>query len=119
MFSLIKQVFMVLLRFSESLATKCVSLNDETCLVRPALIDLNPIELKYHPFMISLGKCTGSCTGLSPKICVSKETKDIYVKACNMITNKNEAKTMEKHISCNCKFKFNSATCNSNQKWNN
>ena len=36
-----------------------------------------------------------------------------------MITNKNEAQTMTKHISCDCKCKFNSTTCNSNQKWNN
>ena len=36
-----------------------------------------------------------------------------------MITNKNEAKTMTKHIPCDCKCKFNSTTCNSNQKWNN
>ena len=36
-----------------------------------------------------------------------------------MITNKNEAKPMTKHISCDCKFKFSSTKCNSNQKWNN
>ena len=30
-----------------------------------------------------------------------------------------EAKTLIKDISCDCKFKFNSATCNSNEKWNN
>ena len=88
-------------------------------MVRPSLIDLNPVELKYYPFMISLYKCTGSCNVLSPKICVPKETKDIYVKAFNMIRNKNEAKTMTKQISCDCKCKFNSTTCNSNQKWNN
>ena len=35
------------------------------------------------------------------------------------ITNKTEAKTMLKHISCDCECKFNSATCFSNQKWNN
>ena len=35
-----------------------------------------------------------------------------------MITNKNEAKTMTKHISRDCKCKFNSTACNSNQKWN-
>ena len=23
--------------------------------------DMNLVELKYHPFMISLNKCTGSC----------------------------------------------------------
>ena len=26
---------------------------------------------------------------------------------------------MTKHISCDCKCKFNSTTCNLNQKWNN
>ena len=36
-----------------------------------------------------------------------------------MITNKNEAKAMIEHFSCDCKCKFNSTICNSNQKWNN
>ena len=48
MFSLIKQVFIVLLSFSKSLAIKCVSLNNEPCMIRPTLIDLNPAELKYY-----------------------------------------------------------------------
>ena len=88
-------------------------------MVRPTLIDLNTVELKYYPFMIILNKCNGRCNVLSPKICVPKETKDINVKAFNMITNKNEAKAMTEHISCDCKCKFNSTICNSNQKWNN
>ena len=49
MFSLIKQVFIVLLNLSEYLArdrTKFRSLTDEPCMVRPTLIDLNPVELK-------------------------------------------------------------------------
>ena len=33
-----------------------------------------------------------------------------------MITNKHEAKTMLKHISCDYKCKFNSTACNSNKK---
>ena len=70
MFSL----FLVLLTFSSSLATKYLFLNDEPCMVRPALIDLNPVELKYYPFIINLNKYTGSCNVLSPKICVPKET---------------------------------------------
>ena len=37
----------------------------------------------------------------------------------NMKTNKNEAKAMTEHISCECKCKFNSTICTSNQKWNN
>ena len=99
--------------------TKCLFLNDESCMVRPATIDMNPVELKYYSFMINLNKCTGKCNDLSQKICAPKETKDINVKAFNMIANKDEAKAVTEHISCDCKCKFNSATCNSRQKWNN
>ena len=36
-----------------------------------------------------------------------------------MITEKNESKTLTKHISCKCKCKFDRRKCNSNQKLNN
>ena len=36
-----------------------------------------------------------------------------------MITNKDEVKAITKHISCDCKCKFNSTTCNSKPKWKN
>ena len=57
MFSLIKQLFTVLLSFSSSVArdrTKCISLNDEPCIIRPTLIGLNVVELKHYQFMIIL-----------------------------------------------------------------
>ena len=47
-------MFIVLLSFSESLATKCLLLNDKPCMVRPTFIDMNPFELKYYPSIISL-----------------------------------------------------------------
>ena len=95
---------------------------NEPCMVRPTLIDSNLIEPNYYPFMISLDKCNASCNtadDLCTKICIPSKTKDINVKTFNMITNKNEAKTMVKHVSCDCKRKFNGTTCNSYQKWNN
>ena len=51
---------------------------------------------------------------LSTKICVSSKMKNINVKVFNMITRTNKAKTMVKHISCNCKCNFNSTMFNSN-----
>ena len=66
-----------------------MSLIDETCMIWPTYIDLNPVELKNYLFMISLDKSSGNCSVLSAKMCVQKETKDIAVKAFNMITNKN------------------------------
>ena len=67
--SLIKQVFIVLLSFSISLATKCLSM------VRPTLIDLNLVEHKNYLFMSNLDKFNGSCNVLSPKVCIPRKTK--------------------------------------------
>ena len=95
MFSLL----IVLLSFSESLAIKCLFLNDGPSMVRHIVIDSNPNELKYYPFMISIDKCTGNwClipkNILLPKICIPKETKNIYIKEFDIITNKYEAEAM-------------------------
>ena len=87
-------------------------------MVRPNIVVINPVELKYYPFMISLNKYIGSCYVLSPKRYAPKETGQIF-ETFNMITNKDEAKAMTEHISCDCKYKFNSKICNSNQKQNN
>ena len=54
--SLIKQVFIVLLSFSISLATKYLYLNDEISMVRPNLIDLNLVEHKNYLFISNLDK---------------------------------------------------------------
>ena len=71
MFSL----FIVLLSFSESLAIKCLFLNEQQYMVRPTIFDMNPVELKYYSFIISLNKCTGGCNVLSTKIMSFKRNK--------------------------------------------
>ena len=74
------RLFIMLLSFSSSLVCvakvyerrKCLSLNDHLCICRPTVIDLNSVELKYYPFMVSLDKCSGSCNSandISTKIC--------------------------------------------------
>ena len=47
---------------------------------------------------------------------VSSEKRDMNIKLLNIIRIINEAKTLIKHISCHCKCKFNTTTCNLNQK---
>ena len=60
---------------------------EKPCMVRPTLFDINPVELENYLFLISIAKCTGSCNVVSPKLCVPRETKYLYLKALNMITN--------------------------------
>ena len=57
-------------------------------MVRPNHIHMNPVKIKYYPLVISVDKCTGNCNVLFPKIFVPKGTKDMIVKAFNMVTKK-------------------------------
>ena len=56
-------------------------------MVRSSLIDLNHVEL-------SLNKCSGNYNAtndLYTKICVRSKTKDVNVKAFNIVPKSNEA----------------------------
>ena len=47
------------------------------------------------------------------------KTEDLNLSVFNMITGLNESKISTKHISCECKCKFDGRKCNLNQKCNN
>ena len=108
MFSLIKQVFIVLLSFSESLAhdlTKYLFLNDGPCMVRSTLIDLFPVELEYFSFMISL---------------VFSEAKTVTKYDCKCKFNSETSNSNKKYgtiKTCQCECK-NYRTCKKEYSWN-
>ena len=89
---------------------------------RPTLIDLDPVEINYYRLIVSLDKSNGICNAVdevSTKRCVPQWEKNVNGNVFNTITRTYEAKTLIKHVSCDCKCQFDSTTCNSNQKWNN
>ena len=53
--------------FSWSLASnskrpiKCLSLNNQPCETRLTLVDINPHEVFFYSFTVSINKCGGSC----------------------------------------------------------
>lgn len=49
-------------------ATKSVSINNQQCMVKPALIDLNVDELHYYTFMISMQSYDESCNTAECKL---------------------------------------------------
>ena len=65
----LKKLFLGLLNFRESLTNMdnvsslaiCISLNNQLCMARPTLIDLNPDKynqgLRCYPFMVNLDMC--------------------------------------------------------------
>ena len=53
-------------------------LNNEPCLAKATLIDLNPNELNFHPLMNNLDKCSESCypfDDLFDGPCIPNKTK--------------------------------------------
>ena len=56
---------------------------------------------------------------LSNKVCVPNKTEDLNLNIFNIISGINESKTLTKHISWECKYKFNGRNCNLGQWWNN
>ena len=82
------KMFIALLKVLVDFLQENVSLNNEPCMARPTLIDLIPVELNYHPFMISLDKCNGSFNDvddLSVEIYIQRETEDVNIKLLNMV----------------------------------
>ena len=79
-------------------------------MIRSTLIELNSTELNYYPLTISLNICIGRCNFVddwSTKICALMKIEYVNVKRFKMTTRVYEAKTMKKHVSSDCKSKFN------------
>ena len=51
---------LVVLWFGRSLTMKCVSMNNQSCIVRQILTDLSPNELYYYPLITSKNRCNAS-----------------------------------------------------------
>ena len=71
--------------------------------------------------MVILDRCNGSFNildDLSIRICAPNKTEDLNLNLFNVKTIIYELKTLTKHISCNCKCKFDVRKCNSYRKWN-
>ena len=67
--------------------------------------------------MVSLDRSNGSWNSLddlSRKLCVPNKTEDVFI----LITKTIGSKTLQKHISYDCKCIFDGRKVNSNQKWN-
>ena len=88
-------------------------LSNQKCIIQPTVINPNhneySQEFHYYATAVKLDKCVGNCNILndfSNKVCVPNKTVDLNLSVFNMITGINESKTLTKHISCDCKCRF-------------
>ena len=104
--------------------TKYISLDNQPCMTRPTLININPDKhnqgLRYYLFMVNLDISNASYNTLddpSGIICAPTKKEDANLNVFNMIRSINKSKTLIKHTSCEYKCKIDGRKCNSNQKW--
>ena len=70
---------------------------------------MNPDELHYYPFIVSLDRCDASCYTVEHwfgRICVPNTMENVNLKVFNMIKGINESKTLAKHFLCESKWEF-------------
>ena len=103
--------------------TKYVLRINQKCMTHPTLINLRPKEYSqifhYYPFAVKLYGYVGSFNGLFNKACVPNKIQDLNLSVFNMITGINNSKISTKHISCQCKCRFDKRKYNSCKWWNN
>ena len=70
-------------------------MNNQPCMIRPTLIDLNPDELHYYLFTVLLANCNWSCNTAEDqfgRIDVPSKIEDKNLKVFNMIKGINKWK---------------------------
>ena len=82
-------------------------------MIQSALLNLHPNEysreFQYYPFAFKLDRCAGNCStlnNLSNKVYVPNKSEDLNLSMSSMITWTNESKALAKHISYECKCRF-------------
>ena len=99
---------------------KCMLMNNQKSMSRPEIMDLNPNEPVFFPYLIKINKCSGSCNTINDpyaKLCVPDITKNINVKVFNLMARINGTRQIVWHETCKCICRLTSAVCNSRQIW--
>ena len=100
---------------------KCMSMNNQKCMNRPKIMDLNPNEPVFFPYSIKINKCSGSCNNINDpfaRLCVPDIVKTINVKVFNLMSRINETRQIVWHETCKCICRLTKAICNSKKIWN-
>ena len=71
----------------------CISMNNQECITRSQVINVNGDEPVFFSFSIETSKCSGSCNNINypyAKICVPDVIKNFNVKVFNLMSRTNE-----------------------------
>ena len=92
MFRFVRQIFVLALMYFGNLwcvnPSKCISMKNQVCKVRPEIIDINSNDPIFYPFSIKTNKCSGNCNNISEpyaRNCISDTVKNLNVRVFNLM----------------------------------
>ena len=100
-FSFAKKSFVLgltVLSSSMTGALKCISMNNQECIVRPEIIDVSSNNPIFYPFSVKINRCSGNCNSINDpyvKICVPDVVKNLNIKVFNLMSLTNETKSIK------------------------
>ena len=96
-------------------------MNNQECKIRTEIINISSNELSFHPYIILVNKCSGSCNNINDpyaKLCVSDVVKNMNIKVFNLMSITDETVHIEWRETCKCKCRLDASVCNDKRRWN-
>ena len=122
---LLKSVYFTELTLLSTLTStyllSCISINNQECIVRPQIVNVNGDDPVFFPYSVKTSKCCGSCNNINyplAKLYLPHVVKNLNFKVINLVSEINETRGIEWHETCKYKYRFNSSVYNNKQCWN-
>ena len=96
-------------------------MNNQACIARPEIININSNNPIFYPFSVKINRCSGNYNNINDphaRICIPDTVKKLNVKVFNLMSLTNETRSIEWHETSKCKCRLNETICNNKQRWN-
>ena len=83
-----------------------VSVSNQECKVRPAIIYINSNEPLFYSYNIAVNKSIGSCNDIDNpyvRLCIPEVVKDMNIREFNLMSRINGTRHLTWHETCECK----------------
>ena len=83
-------------------------MNNQACIVRPEIVNINSNNPIFYPFSVKINKCSGNCNNINDpyaRICAPDVVKNLTFKVFNLMPLTSEARSIKWHKTCNCIYR--------------
>ena len=128
MFRFIKKMLIAAMMFDScgvlisSNSLNFLSMRNQECKIRPAMVDINSSEPLVYPYNFLVNECSGSCNHIDnpyDKLRVPDVFKNMNIKVFNLMSRTNEMRYVSWHETYAYKCRLDASVCNDRRRWDN